>query len=366
MARTLDVRTLNRTLLDRQLLLRRRRADALAVVERLVCMQAQVPRDPYVGLCSRIEGFEPRDLAVALEERRAARMTLLRGTLHLATDRDAVVLRPTLAPVMERLLHTGSPFGRQLEGVDVRSLLHEARTLLEQQPRTRAQLAPLLGERWPGRDATALAYAATYLLPLVQVTPRGIWGRSGSSAFTTVEHWLGRPLGAADVDGLVRRYLTAFGPASAADLANWSGLTATGELLERLQPELRTFRDERGRELFDAAGGRLRAADTPAPVRFLPEYDNVLLSHADRSRVIPEGTPQWTGIGWGSVLIDGFVGARWRLGKDAVVRVEPFSKLTRTTHREVADEGSRLASFLTDGASFDARVVPAGTSASPS
>jgi len=360
----LDVRTLNRTLLDRQLLLRRRGADALAVIERLVCMQAQVPRDPYVGLWCRIKGFAPRNLAVPMQGRRAVRMTLLRGTLHLATDRDALVLRPTLAPVMERLMYKGSPFGRQLEGVDTRAVLREAATLLGEQPRTRAQLAPLLGERWPDHDATALAYAATYLLPLVQVTPRGIWGRSGPSAFTTLGSWLGRPLGAPDVDGLVRRYLTAFGPASAADLASWSGLTATGELLERLKPELRTFRDERGRELFDVDDGRLRAADTPAPVRFLPEYDNVLLAHADRSRVVPEGMPQWTGIGWGSVLVDGFVGARWRFGKDAVVRVEPFAKLTRTTHREIADEGSRLASFLTDGASADVQIVPAGA-ASP-
>jgi hypothetical protein len=217
----------------------------------------------------------------------------------------------------------------------------------------------LLGERWPGSDATALAYAATYLVPLVQVTPRGLWGRSGPSAFTTVERWLGRPLDAADLDGLIRRYLAAFGPASAADLANWSGLTGTAELLDRLRPELRTFRDEHGRELFDVAGGRLRASDAPASVRFLPEYDNALLGHADRTRVVPEGTPQWTGIGWGSALIDGFVGGRWRLGKDAVVRVDTFAKLTRSAQRDVAEEGSRLASFLTDGASSDAHVAPA-------
>jgi hypothetical protein len=357
MARTLDARTLNRTLLDRQWLLRRRRAGALDVVERLVGMQAQVPRDPYVGLWTRIDQFEPRELAVPMEERRAVRLTLLRGTLHLATDRDALVLRATLAPVVERLFHTGSPFGRQLHGIDIDALLRDARTIVEAQPRTRAQLAPLLGERWPGFDATALAYGATYLLPLVQVTPRGIWGRSGPSAFTTIEHWLGRPLGAADVEGLIRRYLAAFGPASAADLANWSGLTGTAELVERLRPELRTFGDGRGRELFDVAGGRVRAADAPAPVRFLPEYDNALLAHADRSRVVPDGTPQWTAVGWGSVLIDGFVGARWRLGKDAVLRVEPFGKLGRTAHREVVDEGSRLASFLTDGTSGDVHVA---------
>jgi hypothetical protein len=193
----------------------------------------------------------------------------------------------------------------------------------------------------------------------VQVTPRGIWRRSGPSAFTTVEQWLERPLGAADVEGLIRRYLTAFGPASAADLANWSGLAGTAELVERLRPELRTFRDERGRQLFDVAGGRVRAADAPAPVRFLPEYDNALLAHADRSRVVPDGTPQWTAVGWGSVLIDGFVGARWRLGKDAVLRVEAFGKLGRTARREVVDEGSRLASFLTDGTSSDVHIAPA-------
>jgi len=348
--RTLDDRQLNRTLLERQSLLRRVRAPALDMAERLVGMQAQVPRDPYVGLWARIAGFRPEALSTAIEERLAVRMTLFRGTLHLVTDRDALRLRPVLDGTVERLLYTGSPFGRRLEGLDVQELMTVATTLLEEQPRTRAQLAPLLAERWPRHDGPSLAYAATYLLALVQVPPRGLWGRSGASAFTTLAHWLGRPpTRSARPDEMVRRYLTAFGPSTAADLQSWSGLRGTAELLERLRPGLRTYRDAAGRELFDVPEGRLRSADTAAPIRFLPEYDNVLLAHARRSRIVPEGTPQWTGVGWGSALIDGFVAARWRLGKDGVLLVEPFGKLAARTRERLREEAVSLGAFLTDG-----------------
>jgi hypothetical protein len=349
--RTLDDRQLNRTLLDRQSLLRRVRRPASAMVERLVGLQAQVPRDPYIALWSRIEGFQPDALARPLEQRRAVRMTLFRGTLHLVTDRDALALRPVLHEAILRLLYTGSPFGRRLEGLDVEELTSFATQLLEEQPRTRAQLAPLLAERWPTHDGPSLAYAVTYLLPLVQVTPRGLWGRSGASAFTTLERWLGRPLPRRTVpDDMVLRYLAAFGPSTPADLQSWSGLRGTAELLDGLRPKLRTYRDADGRELFDVAGGRLRAADTVVPVRFLPEYDNALLAHARRSRIVAEGTPQWTDVGWGSVLVDGFGAARWRLDKTgAILSIEPFRRLAPAVRAELGDEAARLGAFLTDG-----------------
>jgi len=349
--RTLDDRRLNRTLLDRQSLLRRARRPALAMVERLVGLQAQVPRDPYVALWSRIQGFQVDALARPLEERRAVRLTLFRGTLHLVTDRDALALRPVLHEAILRLLYTGSPFGRRLEGLDVDELSSVATQLLEEQPRTRAQLAPLLADRWPTHDGPSLAYAATYLLPLVQVTPRGLWGRSGASAFTTLERWLGRRLRRATApDDMVLRYLAAFGPSTPADLQSWSGLRGTAELLDRLRPTLRTYRDTDGRELFDVADGRLRASDSVAPVRFLPEYDNVLLAHARRSRIVPDGMPQWTDVGWGSVLVDGFGAARWRLDKAGEnLTIEPFRRIAPAVRTEVGDEAARLGEFLTDG-----------------
>ena len=258
-------------------------------------------------------------------------MTLLRGTLHLVSARDAVGLRP--AP----------PAGRRAAGprveppatdlpasVDLAEVLAVFGDLLEERPRARAELVAAARERWPDRDADQLGYAM-YLLPTVQVTPRGLWGRSGRSAFMTLDAWLGRSQ--ADRSGptpedLALRYLAAFGPASAADLRTWSGLPSSREIMERLRPRLRTFRDERGHELFDVPDAPLPAPDTPAPVRFLPEYDNLVLAHADRRRIVPEGVSPWTEVGWGTLLVDGFVAARWKLltGKGrAELRVEPFA-----------------------------------------
>ena len=353
--RRLTTRQLNRALLERQLLLRRRRMKALGAVERLVGLQAQVPRDPYVALWSRLEPYAPDDLALPMTDRRAVRMPFLRATLHLVTAQDALALRPVLQPVLHRTFQSGSPFGRQLEGLDLDALTAYGRTVLEEQPRTRADLTPLLAERWPDRDAASLAYACTYLLPLVQVTPRGVWGKSGRSAFTTVETWLGESLTTTpDPDDLVRRYLAAFGPATPADLRAWSGLPGAAEILERLRPGLRVFRDGHERELFDVPRAPLPDPDTPAPVRFLPEYDNVVLGHEDRSRVVSPETKQWTEVGWGIVLVDGFTAARWRaiLGKEKPrLRVEPFRKLTRAERSDVNAEGHRLVTFLTDGGS---------------
>jgi hypothetical protein len=335
------------------MLLRRRRLGALDAVRRLVALQAQVPRDPYVGLWSRLAPFEPRYLAEPIADRRAVRMPLLRATLHLVTADDALVLRPAVQPVLHRGLYSGSPFGRQLEGMNVDEVLTYGRTLLEERPRTRAELTPLLAERWPDRDAASLAYACTYLLPLVQVTPRGLWKTSGRSAFTTVASWLGEPIAdVAEPDEMVRRYLAAFGPAGPADVRAWSGLPGTAEILERMRPQLRTFRDDDGRELFDVRRAPIPDADTPAPVRFLPEYDNVLLAHDDRSRIVSPDTTLWTGVGWATVLIDGFTAARWKASLtegDARLRVEPFRTLRPRERDELEAEGLRLLGFLTDG-----------------
>ena len=331
------------------MLLRRRRVDALDAVERLVGMQAQVPRDPYVALWSRLDRFRPERLAEPLAERRAVRMTLLRGTLHLVTADDALALRPLMQSVVERVLYGSSPLRTAAGTVDVGELLAMFDDLFAEGPRTRAQLVAAIGERWPDRDASSLGYAM-YLLPTVQVTPRGVWGRTGASAFTTVERWLGRPIErTAEPDEMILRYLSAFGPSAVADAQSWSGLTGLKGVFERLRPRLRTFRDERGRELFDVPGAPLPDRGTPAPVRFLPEYDNVQLAHDDRSRIGPPGLKGWTEVGWGSVLVDGFGAARWKAELDrdrATLRVEPFAKVARDDRAEVSEEGERLLAFL--------------------
>jgi hypothetical protein len=206
-----------------------------------------------------------------------------------------------------------------------------------------------IAARWPGADANSLGYAM-YALPTVQVTPRGLWRRSGRSAFTTVEAWLGAtPDAAADVETLVLRYLASFGPATPADAQYWSGVAGLGEVFERLRPRLRTVRDEDGRELLDVPRASLPDPDVPAPVRFLPEYDNVTIGHKDRTRIVPEGVPRFTEVGWGSVLVDGMVAARWRLFEtkaDGRLRIEPFRRLTREERVDTQEEAGRLATFL--------------------
>jgi hypothetical protein len=356
---TLDRRTLNRTLLERQLLLRRRPLGVPVAIRHLVAIQAQEPRDPYVALWTRLETFDPMRLSSLLEGRRAVRMTLLRGTLHLVTAEDAVALRSVVQPAIDGLISGSSPMRTSWDDADRDALTSFLRGLLETEPRSRAELIPAIAERWPDLDADALAYAL-YLLPTVQVTPRGLWRTSGRSAFTTLDAWIGSPPSPdRDPAPLLRRYLRAFGPASVSDAQTWSRLPALREVFESERPRLRTFRDERGRELFDVPRAPIVDRETPAPVRFLPEYDNVLLSHQDRSRVVPDGAPVWGGRGGGTVLVFGFLGARWRVPNGTErVEVEPVRRLTRAERDEVAAEGRRLARFLLPEADDpDARIL---------
>jgi hypothetical protein len=352
--RVLDARALNRALLERQLLLRRTKMSAADAIEWLVGMQAQIPADPYVGLWSRLDNFRTDDLANLITERKAVRMGLMRATIHLVTARDGLALRPVLQPALERTFQTSSPFGRQLVGVDMERLLTIGRVLVEERPRTSAELRPILHKRWPKRDRDSLVMAMSYLLPLVQVPPRGVWGVSAQPRRTTLEAWLGRPLGKKrSPDAMIVRYLAAFGPATVSDARTWSGLSGLAEAFERLRPRLRTFGDERGRELFDVPDGPLPDPETPAPPRFLPVYDNIVLSHHDRARIVRSFEPKRLGyregVTFGSVLIDGFVGATWtvkRNAKTAVLRVAFIDQLPKGERVAVEEEGARLLTFI--------------------
>jgi hypothetical protein len=360
----LGVRELNRATLARQMLLRRWKLPAADAIERLVGMQAQVPADPYVGLWSRVEGFRHDELAGLMDERHAVRGTLMRATLHLVTARDMLALRPVVQPVIDRAFRTGSPFGRGVEGMDLEALLAVGRELVEERPRTRAQLRSSLGERWPDRDDDSLAMAITYLVPMVQVTPRGIWGKSAQPTWTTVEAWLDRPIDpASSPDDMVMRYLGGYGPAAVNDVQAWSGLTRLREVIERLRPRLRVFHDEGGRELFDLPDAPRPEADTPASVRFLPEFETALIGYKDRTRMIgDENHHEGSGSGtlgiYRAFLVDGFVGGRWKLVREdraATLVVERAHPLSKKDDAAVAEEGARLLAFVA-GEAGESRV----------
>jgi hypothetical protein len=346
----LGVRALNRALLERQLLLRRSKLSAVVAIERLVGIQAQIPSSPYVGLWTRLEGFRPQALVHAINERRAVRIALMRSTIHLVTARDCLALRPPLQPVMDRNLYVGSPFGRRILGMDIEALVAAGRALLEEEPRTNAELGKLLRIRWPTRDAASLAYAMRNLVPLVQVPPRGIWGGGGQVTSTTAEAWLGRSLEPDPLpDKMILRYLAAFGPATVGDMQIWSGLNGLGDAVERLRPRLRVFRNERGHELFDVPNGPLPDPDTPAPPRFLPAYDNVLLSHADRARIIADEHRKLAGAALGTVLVDGFVRGTWRITRQrstATLIVQSFKRLSNRDTAALTKEGAQLLTFV--------------------
>jgi hypothetical protein len=347
----LGARALNRALLARQLLLRRRTCSAIDAIEHLVGMQSQVPTSPYVGLWSRLAGFELDDLGRLVQTRRVVRLALMRSTIHLVTARDCLWLRPVLQPVLDRSLQ-GS-FGRRLAGVDLDALTTAGRWLFRQEPCTLTHAGSQLQRRWRERDAESLGHAIRARLPLVQVPPRGLWGRSGAPILDDAEHYLGRRLARRpSAARLVTRYLAAFGPASVRDVQTWSGLTLLRDVIERLRPRLRVFRSEAGQELFDLPDAPRPDADTPAPPRFLPEFDNLLLGHADRSRIV---APRHRANVWdgrqllGTVLIDGFAGARWRLDRSrsrASIVIEPFVPLSTDRRRSLGEEADRLLSFV--------------------
>ena len=343
--RTLDRSTLNRATLARQLLLERSDRSPAGAVDHLVGLQAQAPLAPYLALWSRLVDFRPQSLAELVADGRAVRVTVMRGTIHLVTAADAGGLRALLQSMLERRF-TSSPFARNLAGVDLAEVQARARQLLTDGPMTRPQLSQGLQRWWPDRDPASLAYAVTFQVPLVHVPPRGVWGRTGPIAYAPYE-----AKSTVDVDTVVLRYLGAFGPASVQDIQTWCGLTRLGEVVDRLRARLDTFRDENGVELFDLPDAPRPDPDTPAPPRFLPEYDNILLSHADRRRVNPDGHPvpllPGNGAAAGTVLVDGFFRALWKLDRPrGALTVTPLGKLTRAERSALTREARALLAFL--------------------
>ena len=346
---------LNRALLARQLLLRRRRITALDAVEHLIGMQSQAPLAAYVGLWTRVAGFRPEALERLMLERSVVRVALMRSTIHLVSARDCLPLRGLVRPAIARPSRHSA--ARRAAGVPDDELERAGRALVDAAPRTFRALGELLRERWPACDADALAMGVRELVPLVQIPPRGLWHRGGEPSHAAAETWLGgvRPARLSMTE-LVRRYLGAYGPATVLDAQTFTGLTGLREVFERLRPELRMFGDESGGELFDLPGAPRPAGRTRAPARFLPEFDNILLSHARRDRILPEGTMSLLSLGNGlrpAFLVDGFVAGTWKLHatrRSTTLEAKPFERLPVAARRELEDEGRRLLAFAARGA----------------
>jgi hypothetical protein len=379
-AEVLSVRAINRALLARQRLLDRpalpaggssgaRAAMVVETVEHLVGLQAQAPFPPYYGLLSRLDGFRPDDLASLITGRAVVRIALMRGTIHLVSARDCLPVRRLVQPVIERGMRNAH--GKQLAGVDAGALAAAGRALVEAEPMTFSQLGQGLAERWPDHPPRALAQAVRAFVPLVQVPPRAVWGQSGPSRHTSAERWLDRsdalarraPVQALGLADLVRRYLGAFGPATLRDVAAWSRLTGLRAIMEQLRPSLVTFRDEQGAELFDLPSAPRPGGDVPAPVRLVADFDNLVLSHAERSRVINaeniKRISTVNGVIPGTVLIDGFVGGIWRLGRSrdaTTLSIELFGPMRE--HDALVREAERVLAFCSPDGSCDIRFGP--------
>ncbi|WP_405791134.1 winged helix DNA-binding domain-containing protein [Streptomyces sp. NBC_00029] len=350
----LGTRALNRATLARQLLLSRAEMSAQDAVEHLLGLQAQNVKPPYFQLHARLAGFRPDELAGLMESRAVVRMVTMRSTIHTHTAHDALTLRPLVQPARDREVNY---FRKGLAGVDLDRLAERARAFVENEPRTMGELREELLREWPDADPQSLSVAARCRLPLVQVTPRGVWGRSGQVRLTTLDNWLGKSADAEaatarPVDEVVRRYLAAFGPASVKDMQTWAGLTRLREAFERLRPGLAVFQDENGVELFDLPDAPRPDADTPAPPRFLPEFDNLLLSHADRTRVV---APEIKGRSWTgnqahcTLLVDGFLAGLWKL-EGQELTVELFGRVPKTAKDEIVAEGEKMIAAMGDPA----------------
>ena len=338
--RVLTLRELNRATLARQSLLERRRLSPKAVIEHLVGMQAQWPPAPYIGIWTRTTSFRPSSLERLLASGEVVKAAVMRQTLHLVTPRDYALARSAM-----------SEMNFPWETSQAKSHAPSVRSLAADGPVTAAEgIAHIEREHGlaglPGRRAWRAARASAHLLHHHETA---LWRARPEGRFVALAEPETHDPTEARAE-LVRRYLAAFGPATRKDIVQWSMMHVPmiQRALDRLEP-LRRFRDEQGRELLDVARAPFPDPETPAPVRFLPKWDNVLLAWTDRTRILPEQNRK-TVIGVNgdvaqTFLVDGFVAGTWRVVDGRVV-AEPFARLQRAVRSEVEDEARRLEAFL--------------------
>lgn len=339
--------------LARQHLLERAEMPAESMIGHLLGMQAQAPFPPYFGLWSRIAAFRAEELAESIENARVVRIVLMRGTVHLVTAADAAFLRPLVQPVMDTDLRTNTQHRQALAGVDPAAVATIGRELFADGPLWHSELGESLALEFPGTSPSSLVHAARNLIPLVQVPPRAVWGKTGRVRLLPLETWTGVGVETnPSLERMLLRYLAAFGPASVADAQSWSGLTRLGEVMERIRPQLVTFTSESGAELFDLPDAPRPEPDMRMPVRIVAAFDNLLLSHADRSRVISVDyrAKLFTrnGVFPPVALVDGRVAGEVKLTRErarSLITVVPYRRLSKAHQASVAAEARRMSKF---------------------
>jgi hypothetical protein len=344
----LTKRRLNRALLARQLLLERVELPVAEAIERVAGLQAQAQAPPFIGLWTRLAGFDERELQQAIDDRSVVRATLMRHTIHFVTGREYVWLRPTIQPALDANFMAQTR--KRLAGFDLQPFLEDARAAFAERPHAFADVQRLIEARDPDCDVRAVSYAVRTFLYLVGVPNGSRWRFGGRAPFVLADKWLGlRPAAEGDAQRMVRRYLAAFGPATPADATAWSGVPAMRPVFEAMRDQLVTYRDEAGRELFDVPDGPLPDAETEAPPRLLPVFDNTLQGHRDRTRVIAdEHRPRLyltQGPVLGSLLLDGQAAATWRLAGSELT-IEPFRRITKAERTAIEPEAEALAAFV--------------------
>jgi len=358
----LSARAVNRATLARQMLLERADCGVVEAVRRLAGMQGQEPKHPYVGLWSRADGFTDEHLTKAVEEREVVRASMFRGTLHLVTAADYLRFRTTIHPIFVAGLKI---LGDRGIGLEPDKVVAAAVRILAKEPLTFTQIRDALVTEFPEVNDRALGFCTRLMVPLVMFPTDTRWGWPGNARFTPAEEWLKAKIHPSAVpDEMVIRYLEAFGPATPADFQTWSGLTKAKSIFDAV--ELETFIDEAGKPLYDVPGGPRPDEETPAPIRFLPEFDNLLLAHAKRERIIAdEHRPAVFTKNLrvkSTYLVDGQVAGLWSAEKKrgvATLTLTPFGRLLKKTQAELEREGSALLRFLEpDAKTYD--LVTAG------
>ena len=334
-------RELNRATLARQGLLARERWSAVDAIERLLGMQAQEPRPPFIGLWSRIDGFEADELRAALRERQVVRATLMRATLHLMSAADYSAFRTALQPALDASMK--SILKARGEGIVVDDVVSAGEKLLKEGPLTFNEIRDSLRREFPDVDHRALGYVVRTGIPLAMVATDAVWGYPHDSQFE-----LAQPDATDAVEELVRRYLAAYGPATPQDMQIWSGLKGLRYVFAGLEDEL----DVLDRGLYDVPNAPRPDPETPAPVRFLPAFDNMLLAYKDRTRIIDEEhRPKVVTKNLRihpTFLVDGFAAGMWSVKatkKKATLTLEPFAILPKKAQKELRDEGEALLRF---------------------